>query len=146
MIPHDEEPMNARTRKEIADLNIMNNQTRRLDAGLGRKEQAIREARRAVDLVPIAKNAVDGPANVAALALVYAWTGERLSNSQLSRRFRLAHHTAISASIRAGIPCAATRASTRSLPQPRPPADNPIPYWTLSIWRSTFSQLNDFER
>jgi TolB-like protein/serine/threonine protein kinase/Tfp pilus assembly protein PilF len=48
-----------------------------LDAGLGRKEQAIREAQRAVELVPISKDAVNGPLNVAALALVYAWTGER---------------------------------------------------------------------
>ena len=49
----------------------------RLDAGLGRKEDAIREARRAVELVPIAKDSLNGPASVADLALVYAWTGER---------------------------------------------------------------------
>jgi TolB-like protein/predicted Ser/Thr protein kinase len=48
-----------------------------LDAGLGRKEEAIREARRAVDLMPIAKDSYWGPKNVAELALVYAWTGER---------------------------------------------------------------------
>jgi eukaryotic-like serine/threonine-protein kinase len=49
----------------------------KFDAGLGRKEEAIREARRAVDLMPTAKDAVAGPTHVAALALVYAWTGER---------------------------------------------------------------------
>jgi tetratricopeptide (TPR) repeat protein len=49
----------------------------RLDAGLGRKEEAIREARRAVDLVPIAKDSVNGPDYVATLAEVYAWTGDR---------------------------------------------------------------------
>jgi TolB-like protein len=48
----------------------------RLDAGLGRKEDAIREARRAVELLPIAKDSLNGPGNVAILALVYAWTGE----------------------------------------------------------------------
>jgi serine/threonine protein kinase len=48
-----------------------------LDAGLGRKEEAIREARRAVDLKPIAKDSVTGPGLIANLALVYAWTGER---------------------------------------------------------------------
>jgi hypothetical protein len=48
-----------------------------LDAGLGRKEDAILEARRAVDLMPIAKDAHFGPAWVTNLALVYAWTGER---------------------------------------------------------------------
>jgi TolB-like protein/Flp pilus assembly protein TadD len=48
-----------------------------LDVGLGRKEDAIREARRAVDLMPIAKSSVNGPLLVTNLALVYAWTGER---------------------------------------------------------------------
>jgi tetratricopeptide (TPR) repeat protein len=48
-----------------------------LDAGLGRKEEAIREARRAVDLKPIAKDSVTGPGLIINLALVYAWTGER---------------------------------------------------------------------
>ena len=48
-----------------------------LDAGLGRKEEAIREARHAVELMPIAKNSLAGPETVTDLALVYAWTGER---------------------------------------------------------------------
>jgi serine/threonine protein kinase/thioredoxin-like negative regulator of GroEL len=48
-----------------------------LDAGLGLKEDAIREARRAIDLMPIAKNSVTGPQFVANLASIYAWTGER---------------------------------------------------------------------
>ena len=49
-----------------------------VDAGLGRKEDAIREARRAVELMPIAKDHHNGVhPQVADLALVYAWTGER---------------------------------------------------------------------
>jgi tetratricopeptide (TPR) repeat protein len=48
-----------------------------LDAGLGRKEEATREALRAVELMPIAKDSYWGPNLVATLALVYAWTGER---------------------------------------------------------------------
>jgi TolB-like protein len=48
-----------------------------LDAGLGRKEDAIRNARQAVELLPIAKDSLNGPTLVANLALVYAWTGER---------------------------------------------------------------------
>jgi serine/threonine protein kinase len=48
-----------------------------LDAGLGRKRDAIREALRAVDLMPIAKDSLAGPFLVTNLALVYAWTGER---------------------------------------------------------------------
>jgi serine/threonine protein kinase len=47
-----------------------------LDAGLGRKDDAIREALRAVELMPIAKDSIAGSALVANLALVYAWTGE----------------------------------------------------------------------
>jgi tetratricopeptide (TPR) repeat protein len=48
-----------------------------LDAGLGRKEEAIREALHAVELMPIAKDSYNGSLGVATLALVYAWTGER---------------------------------------------------------------------
>jgi serine/threonine-protein kinase len=47
-----------------------------LDAGLGRKEEAIREAQHAVELQPITKDSLNGPGNIAILALVYAWTGE----------------------------------------------------------------------
>jgi TolB-like protein/cytochrome c-type biogenesis protein CcmH/NrfG/predicted Ser/Thr protein kinase len=47
-----------------------------LDAGCGRKEEAIREALHAVDLNPITKDAYWGPARVTNLAMVYAWTGE----------------------------------------------------------------------
>jgi TolB-like protein/Tfp pilus assembly protein PilF len=49
----------------------------RVDAGLGRKEDGIREARRAVELKPMAKDSLNGPTTVANLAMVYAWTGER---------------------------------------------------------------------
>jgi TolB-like protein/predicted Ser/Thr protein kinase len=49
----------------------------RLDAGLGRKEEAIREAQHAVELQSITKDSLNGPTWVANLALVYAWTGER---------------------------------------------------------------------
>jgi serine/threonine protein kinase/tetratricopeptide (TPR) repeat protein len=48
-----------------------------LDAGLGRKTEAIAAARRAVDLMPIAKDSALGPWLVRHLAMVYAWTGER---------------------------------------------------------------------
>jgi tetratricopeptide (TPR) repeat protein len=48
-----------------------------LDAGLGKKEEAIRKAQHAVELLPIAKDSVNGPICVVNLALVYAWTGER---------------------------------------------------------------------
>jgi tetratricopeptide (TPR) repeat protein len=47
-----------------------------LDAGLGRKQEAIREAQHAVELLPISKDALFGPGMVQNLAWVYAWTGE----------------------------------------------------------------------
>jgi eukaryotic-like serine/threonine-protein kinase len=49
----------------------------RFDAGLGRNGEAIREAQRAVELMPIAKDSLNGPHWIAHVALVYAWTGER---------------------------------------------------------------------
>jgi serine/threonine protein kinase/tetratricopeptide (TPR) repeat protein len=48
-----------------------------LDAGLGRKEQAIREGEQAVALVPISEDALNGEELMYNLALVYTWTGER---------------------------------------------------------------------
>jgi len=48
-----------------------------IDAGLGRKEDAIREGRRAVELLPLSKDAMLGAALMENLALSYAWTGEK---------------------------------------------------------------------
>jgi TolB-like protein/class 3 adenylate cyclase/Tfp pilus assembly protein PilF len=48
-----------------------------IDAALENKEDAIREGQRAVELLPVSKNAVDGPLLIKYLALIYAWTGEK---------------------------------------------------------------------
>jgi hypothetical protein len=48
-----------------------------IDAGLGRKEEALREGRRALELTPVAKNAVDGPEVLYFFAVICAWTGKR---------------------------------------------------------------------
>ena len=48
-----------------------------IDAGLGRKEEALRQGRRACELLPISKDAIDGPAFAVNLAQIYAWTGEK---------------------------------------------------------------------
>jgi serine/threonine protein kinase/Flp pilus assembly protein TadD len=48
-----------------------------IDAGLGRKNDAIREGRRACELLPISKDAIDGVALAVNLAKIYAWTGEK---------------------------------------------------------------------
>jgi serine/threonine-protein kinase len=45
-------------------------------AVLGRKQEAIAEGKRAVELLPESQDAVDGPQCTAALAQIYAWTGE----------------------------------------------------------------------
>jgi TolB-like protein/class 3 adenylate cyclase/Tfp pilus assembly protein PilF len=55
------------------------------DAALGNKEDAIREGRRATELVPVSKNAIEGYLLIEYLALIYAWTGEKdLACQQLS--------------------------------------------------------------
>jgi TolB-like protein len=48
-----------------------------IDAGLGRKEEAIREGRRAVELLPITKDSIDGAELMKYLAVIYAWSGEK---------------------------------------------------------------------
>ena len=47
------------------------------DAGLGRKDDAVREAKRAVELCPMSQDAIEGAYYETMLAMVYAWTGER---------------------------------------------------------------------
>src|SRR5438876_8993809 len=47
------------------------------DAALGNKEDAIREGRHTVELLPVTKDAIMGPLLVKYLALIYAWTGEK---------------------------------------------------------------------
>jgi hypothetical protein len=48
-----------------------------IDAGLGRKEDAIREGRHAVELWPVKRDAMIDPNIEIFLAIVYMWTGER---------------------------------------------------------------------
>jgi serine/threonine protein kinase/tetratricopeptide (TPR) repeat protein len=48
-----------------------------IDAGLGRKEEALREGRRAVELLPVGKDAINGPLMIAYLAMIAAWVGEK---------------------------------------------------------------------
>jgi tetratricopeptide (TPR) repeat protein len=48
-----------------------------IDAGLERKEEALREGGRACELLPISKDAIDGADIAINLAQIYAWTGEK---------------------------------------------------------------------
>jgi TolB-like protein/Tfp pilus assembly protein PilF len=57
-----------------------------IDAGLGRKEDAVREGRRAVELLPVEKDSINGPHVFDVLAMIYAWVGEKdLAIEQLTR-------------------------------------------------------------
>jgi TolB-like protein/class 3 adenylate cyclase/Tfp pilus assembly protein PilF len=47
------------------------------DAALGNKDDAIREGRRAIELMSVNKNAIEGPMLIKYLAVIYAWTGEK---------------------------------------------------------------------
>jgi tetratricopeptide (TPR) repeat protein len=61
-----------------------------IDAGLGRKDDAIREGRRAVELVPVSKDAIDGTDLILNLAVIYARTGEKdLALKQLAEAAQL---------------------------------------------------------
>ena len=61
-----------------------------IDAGLGRKEEALREGRRACELLPISKDAIDGADIAVNLAQIYAWVGEKdLAIEQIARVQRL---------------------------------------------------------
>jgi TolB-like protein/tRNA A-37 threonylcarbamoyl transferase component Bud32/Flp pilus assembly protein TadD len=60
-----------------------------IDAGLGRKKEALREGRRAVELLPVRKDAINGPLMIAYLAMIAAWIGEKdLACQQLSIAIR----------------------------------------------------------
>jgi tetratricopeptide (TPR) repeat protein len=47
------------------------------DAMLGRRDDAIREGKRACDLLPLSKDSWAGPVWITNLALIYAWCGEK---------------------------------------------------------------------
>jgi Flp pilus assembly protein TadD len=61
-----------------------------IDAGLGRKDDAIREGRRAVELVPVSNDVIDGTDLILNLAVIYAWTSEKdLALKQLAEAAQL---------------------------------------------------------
>jgi serine/threonine protein kinase/Tfp pilus assembly protein PilF len=60
-----------------------------IDAALGRKEEALREGRRAVELLPVEKDSVNGFHMIEHLAVIAAWVGEKdLACEQLARAIR----------------------------------------------------------
>jgi serine/threonine protein kinase/tetratricopeptide (TPR) repeat protein len=60
-----------------------------IDAALGRKEDALREGRRAVELVPVERDALVGSHMIMYLAMIAAWVGEKdLACEQLATAVR----------------------------------------------------------
>jgi serine/threonine protein kinase/TolB-like protein/Tfp pilus assembly protein PilF len=60
-----------------------------IDAALGRKEAALREGRRAVELLPVEKDPVNGMVMIKYLAMIAAWVGEKdLACEQLATAVR----------------------------------------------------------
>jgi serine/threonine-protein kinase len=61
-----------------------------IEAALGQKAQAIENGRRAVELLPLTRDAVDGAYMITSLALIYAWCGEKkLAIEQLELATRI---------------------------------------------------------
>jgi TolB-like protein/Tfp pilus assembly protein PilF len=57
-----------------------------IDAGLGRKEEALREGRRAVELLPVTKDSINGAHMIEYYAMIAAWVGDKdLSCDQLAK-------------------------------------------------------------
>jgi serine/threonine-protein kinase len=48
-----------------------------IDAALGRKEEALREGRRAIELLPVSKDPINGTHMIENLAVIAAWVGEK---------------------------------------------------------------------
>jgi hypothetical protein len=60
-----------------------------IDAGLGRKEEALREGRRAVELLSMQKDALGGTVMIKYLAMIAAWVGDKdLALEQLATAIR----------------------------------------------------------
>ena len=60
-----------------------------IDAALGRKEEALREGRRAAELLPVERDSVNGLDMIEYLAMIAAWVGEEdLACEQLAKAVR----------------------------------------------------------
>jgi tetratricopeptide (TPR) repeat protein len=61
-----------------------------VDAALGRKEDALREGRHALELLPVTKDSIDGAEVMKYLAVIYAWCGEKdLAIQQIQATLRI---------------------------------------------------------
>jgi TolB-like protein/Tfp pilus assembly protein PilF len=61
-----------------------------IDAALGRKDEAMREGRRALEILPPTKDAIDGAEVMKYLGIIYAWCGEKdLALEQIAATLRI---------------------------------------------------------
>ncbi|HEY1582000.1 MAG TPA: FlgO family outer membrane protein [Chthoniobacterales bacterium] len=61
-----------------------------IDAALGRKDEAMREGRRAVEMLPTTKDALDGAEVMKYLCVIYTWCGEKdLALAQIAATLRI---------------------------------------------------------
>ena len=67
-----------------------------IDAALGRKEEALREGRRAMELLPVEKDSINGAHMIEYFAMIAAWVGEKdLACEQLARAEQLSGYGTI---------------------------------------------------
>lgn len=67
-------------------------------AGLGRPEEAVRQARRGVELLPVGRDALDGPVRLRDLARIYVMVGDQeAALDQLEALFALPASNPLSA-------------------------------------------------
>ena len=99
-IRHDEESARAAFSKARAEAeNLVRAQPQdggaecvlgMANAALGNKEEAISHGRRAVELLPVSKDAANGPLVIGYLSIIYAWVGEKeLALDQLTEATKI---------------------------------------------------------
>jgi serine/threonine-protein kinase len=68
-----------------------------IDAGLGRKEQALEEGRRAIELLPVEKDSINGAHMIEYFAITAAWVGEKdLACEQLAKALQVGAYGTVS--------------------------------------------------
>ena len=88
-----------------------------IDAALGSKAEAIREGRRAVELLPTTKDSIDGAEMVKYLGVIYALVGEKdLAIQQIGAALQIPSTLSYGNCTRTGMRCGATRVSNGSWP------------------------------
>ena len=123
-----------------------------VDANLGRKEEAVREGRRACELLPLSVDAWRGPTLILNLATIYAWTGDKdRAIEQLMTAAKVpnsAHYGELKLNPH-GTRCAATRISKKSslISRRRTEGSTLVPSVGESVPLSrTFQSRNDCAR